>query len=115
MFVPKHWILAWWYPRGLIVHQQRYPPINNNKIWRFWYVVQYRCRIKYNIVGTVPNRKTVDKEAKSIPLTHIHDRWLSYLGTNTSISSGGIKLVLCAQIYTLNDKYAVMHVLTTHE
>jgi penicillin-binding protein-related factor A (putative recombinase) len=34
------------------------------------------------------------KEEKSIPLTQIHDRSLSWLGTDTSITNGGIKLVL---------------------
>jgi hypothetical protein len=40
-----------------------------------------------------PNEKS-QKEAKSIPLAPIHDRSLSYLGTDTSIESDGIKLDL---------------------
>ena len=41
---------------------------------------------KYETVGIVPKSKT-----KSIPLTYkiIHDRWLSYLGTETSIKWRG--------------------------
>jgi hypothetical protein len=30
MSMPKHWLLGGWYPRGLIVHQQRYPPSDSN-------------------------------------------------------------------------------------
>jgi hypothetical protein len=33
----------------------------------------------------------LQKEAQSIPLTQIHDRSLSWLGTDTSIKSGGAK------------------------
>ena len=43
------------------------------------------------------------KEAKSIPQTQIHDRLLSWLGTGTSIKSGGIKLVLWDQISPLSE------------
>jgi len=31
MSVSKHWLLGEWYPRGLIVHQQRYRPSDSNK------------------------------------------------------------------------------------
>jgi len=31
MSVPKHWLLGGWYPRGLIVHQQRYRSIMKHK------------------------------------------------------------------------------------
>ena len=34
---------------------------------------------------------------QNTPKTHIHDRSLSWLGTGTSIKSGGVKLVLWAQ------------------
>jgi len=37
------------------------------------------------------------KEAKSIPLTQIHDRSLPGLGTHTSLNGGGAKLLLWAQ------------------
>jgi len=40
------------------------------------------------------NRKIVETDVKLIPLTHIHDQSLFGLGTDTSIKSGGIKLVL---------------------
>ena len=38
---------------------------------------------KYNTVGTVKTsiRKITDKEEKLIPLTHMHDRSFSWLGT----------------------------------
>jgi hypothetical protein len=36
----------------------------------------------------------LQNEAKSIPLTHIHDRSLSWLGTGTVIKSGGFELVV---------------------
>ena len=48
---------------------------------------------KYHTVGTIPKKYT-KKEAKSILLTQIHDRSLSWLGTGTSIKSGEIKLIL---------------------
>jgi hypothetical protein len=35
------------------------------------------------------------------PNTHIHDRLLSCLDKSTSIKSGGVKLVLCAQTSSL--------------
>ena len=44
-----------------------------------------------------PILNPIDKsqnEAKSIPLTHIHNRSLSYLGTDISIKSDGVKFVL---------------------
>ena len=46
MSVSKHWLLGGWYPRGLIVHQQRYWPCDSNKnvdtkfsaqVWNNWY------------------------------------------------------------------------------
>ena len=51
----------------------------------------------YQADGTVPKskRKIREKEIKSIPsYTHIHDCSLSWLGTDPSIKSGGVKLVL---------------------
>jgi hypothetical protein len=47
----------------------------------------------YYIVGTIPKsiiRTNVVTETKS----HIHDRSLYWLDTDTSIKSGGIKLVV---------------------
>ena len=41
--------------------------------------------------------------ATSIPLTHIHDRSLSWLGTGTSIKSGGVKIQLCDQASPLSE------------
>ena len=37
------------------------------------------------------------KETQSIPQTQIHVRSLSWIGTGTSINSGGVKPVLCPQ------------------
>jgi hypothetical protein len=41
--------------------------------------------------------KTVEKDKIDTPSTQIHDRSLSWLGTGTSIKSGGVKLVLLTQ------------------
>ena len=43
----------------------------------------------------------VETEAESIPITYIHDRSLFLLDTDTSMQSGGVKLVLWAQASTL--------------
>ena len=50
---------------------------------------------KYNTVGRVPrsNRKTAERGKMDDPITHIHDRSCSWLGTSTSIKRGGAKLV----------------------
>ena len=40
------------------------------------------------------NWKMIGTDTKSIPLTNIHDHQLSWLGTGTSMKSGGVKLVL---------------------
>jgi len=37
----------------------------------------------------------IGTDEKSISLTHIHDSSLSWLGTGTSIISGGVKQLLC--------------------
>ena len=57
---------------------------------------------QYHTVVTVPkyNRKTIVKIITSN--VHIHDRPLSRLGTDTSIKSGGYKLVSWAQTSPLN-------------
>jgi hypothetical protein len=47
------------------------------------------------------NRKIVETEAESTPTTHIHDRLLFLLDTDTSTQSGDVKLVLWAQASTL--------------
>ena len=54
---------------------------------------------KYQTVRTVPksNRKIVETEALLIPPTDVHDHPLSWLGTDTSIKSGGVKLALWDQ------------------
>jgi hypothetical protein len=46
-------------------------------------------------VGTIPksNIKIVERGKIDIPKTQIHDYSLSWLGTDTSIKSGGVKLV----------------------
>jgi hypothetical protein len=41
-----------------------------------------------------PNMKTVERGKHDTPNTQIHQRSSSFLGTGTSIYSGGVKLVL---------------------
>ena len=55
---------------------------------------------KYNTFGTFPkyNSKFTELEAKSTPLTHIHDRPLSFLGRGTTTKRGGIELVLWVKV-----------------
>ena len=50
---------------------------------------------KKHIVGTIPKSKIKIVERGKIDTlrTQIHDRSLSWLGTDTSIRSGGVKLV----------------------
>ena len=52
-----------------------------------------------HIVETIPksNIKIIERVGIDTPNTQIHDRSLSWLGTGTSITSGGVKLVLGAQ------------------
>ena len=51
---------------------------------------------KYHTVGTIPksNTKIVENDKIVAPNTQIHDRSLSWLGTDISIKSGRVKLVL---------------------
>ena len=65
--------------------------------------------MKKNSVGKVPiyTRKSL-KEAKSIPLAPIHDRSLSYLGTETSIKSDEVKLDLILKSPLLQT-YKIIH------
>jgi hypothetical protein len=51
-------------------------------------------------LGTVPksNRKIVEKGKIDNLNTPVHDRSLSWLGAYTSIKSGGVKLVLRADL-----------------
>ena len=53
----------------------------------------------YHTAGTITksNFKIVERGKFDIPNTQIHDRSHSWLGTDTSIKSGGAKLVLWAQ------------------
>ena len=57
---------------------------------------------------TVPkfNSKNRKKGEIDTPKTQMHDRLLSWLGTDTSIKSGGVKLVLKAQ--TLGEMIRLM-------
>ena len=50
-------------------------------------------------VGSVPklNRYIVERGNIYTPKTHMHDRSLSWLGTDISINIGWVKLVLWAQ------------------
>jgi hypothetical protein len=55
---------------------------------------------KYQIVATVPNtnkKKIIERDKMDTPNTHIHDQAFSWLGTGTSIKSGGFKLILWDQ------------------
>jgi hypothetical protein len=59
---------------------------------------------KHHTVGKITKHsfEKSQREAKSIPLTHIQDRSFSWLGIGTSIKSGGIKLeVICRTIPVL--------------
>jgi hypothetical protein len=51
------------------------------------------------VVGTVPksNRKIVEKSKIDTPCTQIQYHLLSWLDTGTSVTSGGVKLVLFKQ------------------
>jgi hypothetical protein len=44
--------------------------------------------------NTIPSEQLQNPMEKSKPFTQIHDRSLFWLGTGTSIESGGVKLVL---------------------
>ena len=54
---------------------------------------------KYHTVRTVPksNRKIAERGKIDTPNTQIYDGSLFMLGTGTSIKSGRVKLVWCAQ------------------
>jgi hypothetical protein len=51
---------------------------------------------KYYAVGAIPksNIKIVIRGKIDIPYTQMHDRSLSCLGTDTSMKSGGVKLIV---------------------
>ena len=55
--------------------------------------------LKYHTVGTIPksNIKIVERVKMDTLYTQIHDRSLSWLGTDTSMNDRGVKLVLRAQ------------------
>ena len=56
---------------------------------------------KYHTVGTIPKSiKTIVERVKieTPNNTHIHDIIVSWLGTGTSITSGGVKLVYCIDL-----------------
>jgi hypothetical protein len=63
---------------------------------------------KNTTIGTIPNSniKIVERGKIDTPNTHINDRPLSWLGTGTTIKSGGIKLVLWTQT---NNTYLLLH------
>ena len=58
---------------------------------------------KKHIVGTVPKSYSKFVERGKNLNTNIHDNSLSWLGTGTSIKSGRVKLVLCAQTSSLTN------------
>ena len=51
---------------------------------------------KYHTFGTIPksNIKIAERSKIDIPNPQVHDCSFSWLGTCTSIKSGGVKLVL---------------------
>ena len=51
----------------------------------------------------ISNRKITERDQIDTTNTHIHDRSFSWLGTSTSIKSGGIILVLWTQACPLNE------------
>ena len=53
--------------------------------------------IQYHAVGTVPNSNSRNRDKLDTSYTHIHDHPVYCLGTDTSIKSGGVKLVLWAK------------------
>ena len=57
--------------------------------------------LKYHTVGTIPKSiKTIVERVKieTPNNTHIHNRSLSWFGTGTSITSGGVKLGYCIDL-----------------
>jgi len=57
---------------------------------------------KYYTLITIPklNVKFVERGEIHTPNTQIHARSLSYLGTDTAMKNGGVKLVLLDQSFT---------------
>jgi Cu/Ag efflux pump CusA len=62
---------------------------------------------KYHTVRTVSksNRKIVERRIIYNPNTQIYNCLLSWLVTSTSIKSGGVRPILCAQISPLGEVY----------
>ena len=58
---------------------------------------------KYNTVGTVPNRKIVERGKIDAANTQIHDHSLSLIVTDTTIKSEGVKLFLWVEISPLRE------------
>ena len=60
---------------------------------------------KYHTAGTFPTffRKIAEIDKIDTHNTQMHDCLLSWLGTDTSIKSRGIKLVLCDQTSSLSE------------
>ena len=60
---------------------------------------------EYNTVGTIlkSNIKIVERGNIDTPNTQLHDSSLSWLGTGTSIKSGGVKRVLWTQTSSISE------------
>jgi len=56
-------------------------------------IVKWKKNITLSEKFQTINRKIVEIDKFDIPITHIHDRSLSWLSTGTSVTSDGIKLV----------------------
>ena len=55
MSVPKKILLGGWYPRGLIVHQQRYQPSDSNKIITYVDLPTFIAKM-LNVSGSQDNK-----------------------------------------------------------
>ena len=79
--MPKHWLLGEGYPRCLIVHQQRYRPIDSNKnidikrisgIRRDWRYQREVIRIRISKKNRQHKKSTKVQKDKQRSTNHIH-------------------------------------------
>ena len=69
-----------------------------------------KCRVQFLFVNSniLKCKKKVEGAKFDTPNTHINDRSLSWLGTDTSIKSGGVKIVLWTQTSSPSERYWVL-------
>ena len=81
MWVAKHWLLGGWYPRGLIVHQQRYwhsdSNINVCSTKATWlhtmsYSIIYHCKFKRSLMNYLITKIMVLEEKRQMQLHCIY-------------------------------------------